>query len=97
MSERFIRMVDCELDEPLTLQAVADAVGARPPLLARLIRLGLLDSVGDEVDEPLLPTRAVISLIRLHRTTDSPESVSPPNLNKPRWRKLGCRQNYSRC
>lgn len=67
MSERFIRMVDCELDEPLTLEAVADAVGTRPPLLARLIRLGVLDQVGDELDEPLLPTRAVISLRRMAR------------------------------
>ena len=67
MSERFVRIVDCELDEPLTLEAVADAVGARPPLLARLIRLGVLDSVGDEVDEPLLPTRSVISLRRMAR------------------------------
>ena len=67
MSERFIRMVDCELEEPLTLEAVADAVGVRPPLLARLIRLGVLESVGNEVDEPLLPTRAVISLRRMAR------------------------------
>jgi len=67
MSERFIRLVDCELDEPLTLDTVADAVGMRPPLLARLIRLGVLDSVGDELDEPLLPTRAVISLRRMAR------------------------------
>ena len=67
MSERFIRMVDCELEEPLTLEAVADAVGARPPLLARLIPLGVLESVGNEVDEPLLPTRAVISLRRMAR------------------------------
>jgi len=32
----FIRSVDCELDEPLTLEAIAEAVGARPALLRNL-------------------------------------------------------------
>ena len=67
MDERFIRLVDCELDEPLTLEAVAEAVGARPPLLARLIRLGVLEAINDEFDEPLLQTRAVIRLRRMAR------------------------------
>ena len=65
--ERFIRLVDCDLDEPLTLAAVAEAVGARPHLLARLIRLGVLDTVGEEFADPLLPTRAVVRLRRMAR------------------------------
>lgn len=67
MSSNFIRLVDCELDEPLTLEAVAEAVCARPNLLARLVRLGVLDAISDRADDLLLPTRAVVSLRRMAR------------------------------
>jgi len=63
----FIRSVNCELDEPLTLEAVAEAVGARPALLARLVRLGVIDAVAGGPGEPLLPTRAVVRLRRMAR------------------------------
>ena len=66
-NESFIRLVDLELEEPLTLEAVAEAVGTRPRLLARLIRLGVLDTISDQPDAPLLPTRAVIRLRRMSR------------------------------
>ncbi len=65
--ERFIRLVDCDLDEPLTLEAVAEAVGARPGLLARLVRFGVLDAISDEAGGPLLTTRTVIRLRRMAR------------------------------
>ncbi len=64
---RFIRLVDCDLDEPLTPEAVADAVGARPALVSRLVRLGLLDAIGGDEAALLLPTSAVIRLRRMQR------------------------------
>lgn len=67
MSERFVRIVDYDLDEPLTLDAVAEAVGARPSVLARLVREGVLEAIGDEFEEPLLQTRAVMRLRRMAR------------------------------
>lgn len=67
MSERFVRIVDYDLDEPLTLDAVAEAVGARRSVLARLVREGVLEPIGDEFDEPLLQTRAVMRLRRMAR------------------------------
>ncbi|HEX8652827.1 MAG TPA: chaperone modulator CbpM [Pyrinomonadaceae bacterium] len=63
----FIRVVDCELDEPLTVEMVADAVGARPLLLERLIRRGLLDTINEESGVPLLPARSIIRLRRMRR------------------------------
>ena len=67
MSERFIRLVDCDLDEPLSLEAVADAVGTRTTLVARLVKLGVLEPIGDDLNEPLLQTRSVIRLRRMAR------------------------------
>ncbi len=63
----FIRLIDCELDEPLTLEMAAEAVGARPTQLARLIRLGILDAISGEADQILLSTSSVMRLRRLHR------------------------------
>ena len=67
MSEQFIRLVDCDLDEPLTLDAVADAVGTRTTLVARLVKLGVLEPISDDLKEPLLQTRSVIRLRRMAR------------------------------
>ncbi len=63
----FIRVVDCELDEPLTIEMVAEAVGARPLLLERLISRGLLDTIDGESEVPLLPARSIIHLRRMRR------------------------------
>ena len=65
--ERFIRLVDCELDELLTLDAVAEAAGARPTLVSRLVRMGLLDAVRADERALLLPTSAVLRLRRMQR------------------------------
>jgi chaperone modulatory protein CbpM len=67
MSEQFIRIVDCDLEEPVTVSVVADAVGASPALVARLVRLGVLETISDDLDEPLLKTRSVIRLRRMAR------------------------------
>jgi chaperone modulatory protein CbpM len=65
----FVRLVDCELEEPLTIEMVAEAVGARPAQLARLIRLGVLDPIdtGGGAEQVLLSTRSVMRLRRMHR------------------------------
>src|SRR5262245_36592655 len=67
MTEQFIRVVDCDLDEPLTLAAVAESVGARPNVIARLVQLGVLETIGNETKEPLLRTRSVLRLRRMAR------------------------------
>lgn len=68
MSEtRFVRITDLEMDDPLTLEMLAEATGARRTLIARLVRLGLLETVGEGTDEPLVPQRAVMRLRRMQR------------------------------
>jgi chaperone modulatory protein CbpM len=64
---RFMRLTDFDLDEPLTSEAVAELVGARNSLVARLVREGLLESVSSETGEPLLPTRSVLRLRQMQR------------------------------
>ena len=66
MEERFIRVVDIDLDEPLTLEAVADAIGTQPALISRLVRMGLLDTVCDQ-HQTLLPSSAILRLRRMQR------------------------------
>ena len=67
MGEQFIRLVDSDLDEPLTLATVAEALGARPQLIARLVRLGVVEAIDNDVEEPMLRTRSVIRLRRMAR------------------------------
>ena len=67
MSENFVRIIDCDLDEPLTIEAVAEAIGARPSFLTRLVRQGVVDTINDQVEEPLLQTRVVMRLRRMAR------------------------------
>lgn len=56
-----------DLDEPLTFDAVAQTVGTRRSLVVRLAQQGLIETVGDETDEPRLPRRVVIKLRRMQR------------------------------
>jgi len=67
MSEQFVRVVDCELDQPLTLADVAEMVGARRTLISRLVRLGVLETINDESEEPMLRSRSVLRLRRMAR------------------------------
>jgi len=67
MSEQFIRIVDCDLDQPLTIADVAEIVGARPTLISRLVRLGVLETISDESEEPMLRSRSVLRLRRMAR------------------------------
>lgn len=68
MSETgFLRITDLEMNDPLTLQMLAEATGARVTLITRLVRLGLLETVGEATDEPLVPQRAIVRLRRMQR------------------------------
>jgi chaperone modulatory protein CbpM len=54
--------MDFDMDE-----VVAETVGARRSLVARLARQGLLETLESEAGEPLLPRRAVVQLRRMQR------------------------------
>lgn len=58
---------DFDMDEPLTCEVVAETVGARRSLVVRLARSGLIETLANENDEPLLPRRAVVQLRRMQR------------------------------
>jgi MerR HTH family regulatory protein len=58
---------DFDLDEPLTFDVVAEAVGTRRTLIARLVQLGIIETLESRTDEPLLPRRAVVQLRRMQR------------------------------
>jgi chaperone modulatory protein CbpM len=58
---------DLDLDEPLTLDVVAETVGARHSLVMRLAERGLIDTVDSGTDGPRAPRRVVIQLRRMQR------------------------------
>ena len=60
---------DLDLDEPLTVDAVAQTVGTRRSLVVRLAQQGLIETVAGEADanEPRVPRRVVIKLRRMQR------------------------------
>ena len=58
---------ESDLEDVITVVEVAEAVGARPSLVARLVRTGILDVVRTEAGEPLLQRRAVLRLRRMQR------------------------------
>jgi len=57
------------MDEPLTVEAVAQTVGTRRSLVVRLVQQGLIETVDSdtESDEPRVPRRMVIQLRRMQR------------------------------
>lgn len=58
---------DFDMDEPLTLDAVADTVGARRSLIFRLAQQGLIETAEGPTGEPLLPRHVVVQLRRMKR------------------------------
>lgn len=58
---------DFDLDEPLTFDVVAAIVGTRRSLVVRLAQQGLIETVNNEDDEPLVPRRAVVRIRRMQR------------------------------
>lgn len=67
MNEGFIRLVDCDLDEPLSLEQVAEVVGARTGLISHLVRAGLLETIPHGEGGTWLSTAAVLRLRRMQR------------------------------
>jgi hypothetical protein len=63
----FLRITDFEMEDPLTLQMLAEATGARPTLITSLVRLGLLETLGGSKAEPLVPQRTIVRLRRMQR------------------------------
>lgn len=58
---------DFDMDEPLTCEVVAERIGARRSLVARLARAGLIETLESESSEPLLPSHVVVELRRMQR------------------------------
>ena len=58
---------DFDLDEPLTFDVVAETVGARRSLIARLVQKGLIETLDSGTEEPMVPRRAVVQLRRMQR------------------------------
>ena len=58
---------DLDLDEPLTLDVVAETLGAKRSLVVRLAQQGLIETVDSGTDEPLVPRRVVVQLRRMQR------------------------------
>ena len=54
-------------DKPLTLDVVAERIGAKRSLVARLAHQGLIETLESESDETLLPGHVVIQLRRMQR------------------------------
>lgn len=63
----FLRITDFEMEDPLTLQMLAEATGARLTLITSLVRSGLLETMGGSKAEPLVPQRAIVRLRRMQR------------------------------
>jgi hypothetical protein len=59
--------MDFDMDEPVTCDVIAEALGARRSLIVRLARQGLIETIESETSEPLLPRRAVVQLRRMQR------------------------------
>ena len=64
-----MRLNEQDMDEPLTVEAVAQTVGTRRSLVVRLVQQGLIETVDSdtESDEPRVPRRMVIQLRRMQR------------------------------
>jgi hypothetical protein len=58
---------DFNLDEALTFDVVAQTVGTRRSLIVQLARQGLIDTIENDTDEPMLPRRAVVKLRKMQR------------------------------
>jgi chaperone modulatory protein CbpM len=58
---------DLDMDEPLTVDVVAETVGAKRSLVVRLVQQGLIETVDSGAEEPLVPRRVVVQLRRMQR------------------------------
>jgi chaperone modulatory protein CbpM len=70
MTTDIVRIADYDLEEPLTVEMVAETTGARVSLVARLVEVGILETINERAtaDDPvLLPRRAVLRLRQMQR------------------------------
>jgi len=58
---------DLDLDEPLTIDVIAETVGAKRSVVVRLAQQGLIETVDAGTDEPRVPRRMVVQLRRMQR------------------------------
>ena len=55
-----------DIDEPLTIDAIADCVDLRPSLVIQLVRRGWVESIEGQ-DELRIPRRAIFQIRRMQR------------------------------
>ena len=65
--EGLVRVMDFDMDEPLTPEIVAASCGTKRSLVVRLAFQGLIETLESEAGEPRLPRRAVVQLRRMQR------------------------------
>jgi hypothetical protein len=58
---------DLEFDEPMTLDVVAEILGARRSLVAKLAEHGLIETEASETGETLLRGNVIVRLRRMQR------------------------------
>jgi chaperone modulatory protein CbpM len=61
------RIMDFDMDEPLTPEIVAASCGTKRSLVLRLAYRGLIETLESDAGEPRLPRRAVVQLRRMQR------------------------------
>ena len=62
-----MRANDFGFDDTVSCDIVAECVGTRRSVVVRLARLGLIETVESETDEPMMPRSAVDELRRMQR------------------------------
>ena len=61
-------IIETHLDESLTPEKIAETVGVRVKLVILLIENGLLETVDDRIEKPiLLPRQAIVRLRKMQR------------------------------
>ena len=58
---------DFEMDEAVTCEVAAEAIGARCSIVTRLAQHGLIETIEPATGEPMVPRRAIIQLRRMYR------------------------------
>ena len=62
-----MRLGDFDMEEALTIDVVAERVGARRSTVMRLAQQGLIETLVSDTGESLLPGRAIVQLRRMQR------------------------------
>jgi chaperone modulatory protein CbpM len=62
-----MRVIDFDMDEPLTAEIVAASCGTKRSVVLRLAYEGLIETLESDAGETRLPRRAVVQLRRMQR------------------------------